>query len=169
MEKVVAIMKPGDSGSTCRIWLFHFAVRRNIWAPAIAAWSAAVLPGEYLTLKINYKARLLGSEFFIQVLREPLSVKILTGIVTSLFCWLCNRKKIANICKHLLCAFKSVKLFTYINLVNSHINPAKLVHFLALFSKIRKQKYREIAAKYLAWDYIASESDYRNHTSTTIL
>lgn len=55
MEKVVAIMKLRNSGSTLRIWHLYFAVRKSVWAPTIAAWSAAVLPGEYLT-QINDKA-----------------------------------------------------------------------------------------------------------------
>lgn len=52
-KKVAAITKLGDSGSTLRIWHFHFAVRRKVWPPTRAAWWAAVLPGNYMTLRLR--------------------------------------------------------------------------------------------------------------------
>lgn len=52
-KKVAAIMKVGGSGSTLRIWHFHFAVRRKVCAPTRAGWSAALLPGDYMTLRLR--------------------------------------------------------------------------------------------------------------------
>lgn len=56
--KVVAIMKLEDSGSTLRIWDLHFA-ERNVRAPTVAVWSAALSPGEYLTLRLMAKLSVL--------------------------------------------------------------------------------------------------------------
>lgn len=56
-KKVAAITKLGGSGSTLRIWHFHSAVRREVWPPPRAVWSAAVLPGDHVTLKVRIMYR----------------------------------------------------------------------------------------------------------------
>lgn len=83
-KKVAAITKLGGSGSTPRIWHFHFAVRREVWPPTRAVWPAAVLPGDCVTLRWRtmYGRRVQNS--LLWVWWESLPGKVLTCIVTAL-------------------------------------------------------------------------------------